>query len=74
MYHYIIRYTNNYSDLIITDADHETFRKIHDQVEEQMADFFFDAQGDTKTDFVARELRLQNYEADEFHNIPEFNE
>ena len=74
MNYYIIRYTNGYSDLIITDANEEEFDKIIDEVEDYMDQFFFDPEGDSKTDIVARELRLNNFTVDFEENIPEYKE
>lgn len=71
MNYYIVRYPNNYSDIIITDADKDEFESAVKAVEELMSNYFFDPEGETKTDMIARELRLNNLDERVIENVTE---
>lgn len=68
MNYYIVRY-KNYSDIIISDADQDEFDAAVKDVDDMMSNYVFDAKGETKTDLIARELRLNNLSENVIENV-----
>lgn len=64
MKYYIIRFIDEYSDLIITNADKASFEEVLSQAQTYIDNNALDLGGDSITDVVTRMLKERGFTAD----------